>query len=134
VTAATIGIDVGTSGVRVALMDACGALLGIRSSRLEPSDRRNPACWWHAVESALAALKASADFSGVCCIAVDGRASGSTAGIRRARRFMVWRPIREHRRELSTAISCCVCHGSITADHYTRSRACWDCELVHLST
>jgi sugar (pentulose or hexulose) kinase len=72
VTAATIGIDVGTSGVRVALMDACGALLGIRSSRLEPSDRRNPACWWHAVESALAALKASADFSGVCCIAVDG--------------------------------------------------------------
>jgi sugar (pentulose or hexulose) kinase len=72
VTATTIGIDVGTSGVRVALMDARGALLGIRSSRLEPSDRRNPACWWHAVESALAALKASADFSGVCSIAVDG--------------------------------------------------------------
>ena len=72
VMAATIGIDVGTSGVRVALMDACGALLGIRSSPLEPSDRRNPACWWHAVESALAALKASADLSDVCCIAVDG--------------------------------------------------------------
>ncbi len=71
-TVATIGIDVGTSGVRVALMDARGALLGIRSARLEPSDRRNPACWWHAVESALAALKESADLSGVRCLAVDG--------------------------------------------------------------
>ena len=59
-TAATIGIDVGTSGVRVALMDACGALRGIRSSRLAPSDRRNPACWWQAVESALAALNRAA--------------------------------------------------------------------------
>ena len=72
VTAATIGIDVGTSGVRVALMDAHGELLGIRSSHLAPSDRRNPECWWDAVESALAALKASADLSGVRCIAVDG--------------------------------------------------------------
>jgi hypothetical protein len=46
-TAATIGIDVGTSAARVALMGADGALLGIRSLHLAPSDRRNPACWWH---------------------------------------------------------------------------------------
>jgi len=72
VTAATIGIDVGTSGVRVALVDAGGTLLGIRSAVLAPSDRRNPACWWQAVESALGALQASADLSGVRCIAVDG--------------------------------------------------------------
>jgi sugar (pentulose or hexulose) kinase len=72
VTAATIGIDVGTSGVRVALVDTQGALLGIRSSTLAPPDRRKPACWWHAVELALAALKSSADLSGVRCIAVDG--------------------------------------------------------------
>jgi sugar (pentulose or hexulose) kinase len=72
VTPATIGIDVGTSGVRVALMDAHGEALGICSSHLAPSDRRCPARWWHAVESALAALKASADLSGVRCIAVDG--------------------------------------------------------------
>ncbi len=70
--ATTIGIDVGTSGVRVALVDARGALLAIRYSPLAPSDRRDPACWWHAVESALAALKASADISGVHGIAVDG--------------------------------------------------------------
>ena len=71
-TAATIGIDVGTSGVRVALVDLNGILLGIRSALLVPSDRRKPACWWRAVESALAALQASADLSGVRCIAVDG--------------------------------------------------------------
>ncbi len=69
---AAIGIDVGTSGVRAALVDAGGAPLGIGSARLAAADRRDPACWWHAVESALAALKASADLSGVGCIAVDG--------------------------------------------------------------
>jgi sugar (pentulose or hexulose) kinase len=72
VTAAAIGIDVGTSGVRVALADAGGALLGMRSALLAPADRRNPARWWHAVESALAALQASTDLSGLRRIAVDG--------------------------------------------------------------
>jgi len=67
-----IGIDIGTSGVRAALVDAKGAPLSTGSARLLHSDRRDPACWWHAVESALAALKACADLSGVCCIAVDG--------------------------------------------------------------
>jgi sugar (pentulose or hexulose) kinase len=72
VTAAAIGIDVGTSGVRAALVDASGKQLGFGSASLAPGDRRNPAAWWHAVESALAALKAEADLSGVGCIAVDG--------------------------------------------------------------
>jgi hypothetical protein len=72
VTAAAIGIDVGTSGARAALVDASGAPLGFGSARLAPEDRRNPESWWRAVESALAALKASADLSGVRCIAVDG--------------------------------------------------------------
>ncbi len=71
-TAAAIGIDVGTSGVRAALVDASGKQLGFGSASLAPGDRRNPAAWWHAVESALAALKAEADLSGVGCIAVDG--------------------------------------------------------------
>jgi sugar (pentulose or hexulose) kinase len=72
VTAAAIGIDAGTSGVRAALVDESGKQLGFGSARLAPGDRRNPAAWWQAVESALAALKADADLSGVGCIAVDG--------------------------------------------------------------
>jgi sugar (pentulose or hexulose) kinase len=69
---ATIGIDIGTSGVRAALVGASGAMLGIGAAPLAPADRRDPASWWKAVESALAALQATADLSGVRCIAVDG--------------------------------------------------------------
>jgi sugar (pentulose or hexulose) kinase len=76
VTAAAIGIDVATTGVRAALVDASGGQLGFGFARLAPGDRRDLDCWWHAVESALAALKASVDLSGVGCIAVDG-ASGT---------------------------------------------------------
>jgi sugar (pentulose or hexulose) kinase len=72
VTAAAIGIDVGTSGVRAALVDAGGITRGFGSASLAPGDRRSPAAWWHAVESALAALQAEADLSGVGCLAVDG--------------------------------------------------------------
>jgi len=72
VTAAAIGIDVGTSGVRAAVVDASGIQLGFGAARLAPGDRRNPAAWWLAVESALAALKAEADLSTVEGIAVDG--------------------------------------------------------------
>jgi sugar (pentulose or hexulose) kinase len=71
-TTTAIGIDVGTTGVRVALMDARGTPLGFQSCPFAPADRRHPARWWHAVESALAALMASADLSRVGCIAVDG--------------------------------------------------------------
>jgi sugar (pentulose or hexulose) kinase len=42
------------------------------SATFAPGDRRNLAAWWHAVESALAALKAEADLSGARCLAVDG--------------------------------------------------------------
>jgi sugar (pentulose or hexulose) kinase len=72
VTPAAIGIDVGTSGVRAALVDAQGVQLGFGAASLAPGDRRDPAAWWRAVEAALAALQASADLSGVRCIAVDG--------------------------------------------------------------
>jgi sugar (pentulose or hexulose) kinase len=67
-----IGIDVGTSGVRAALVSATGAFLAFGSAPLAPGDRRNPASWWRAVEAALASLKADADISRVLSIAVDG--------------------------------------------------------------
>ncbi len=71
-TGTAIGIDVGTSGVRAALVDAAGAPLAIGSALLAPAEHRNPASWWRTVEVALAALQAAADLSCVRCIAVDG--------------------------------------------------------------
>ena len=64
-TAAAIGIDVCTSGVRTPLVDAGGVQLGCGFAKVAPGDRRKQAAWWHAVESALAALKSAADLSGV---------------------------------------------------------------------
>ena len=71
-TGAAIGIDVGTSGVRAALVDTAGAALAVGSAPLAPTGRRDPFAWWRAVEAALAALRAAADLSGVRAIAVDG--------------------------------------------------------------
>jgi sugar (pentulose or hexulose) kinase len=42
------------------------------SATFAPGDHSNLAAWSHAVESALAALKAEADLSGAGCLAVDG--------------------------------------------------------------
>jgi sugar (pentulose or hexulose) kinase len=67
-----IGIDVGTSGVRAALVDASGAPLAWGAAPLPAERRREPQAWWQAVEQALDALRAGTDLSGVRAIAVDG--------------------------------------------------------------
>jgi len=67
-----IGIDVGTSGVRAALVDAAGAPLAWGTAPLPAERRRDPEAWWLAVGQALDALRAGADFSGVRAVAVDG--------------------------------------------------------------
>ena len=71
-TGTAIGIDVGTSGVRAALIDATGAPLAAGAAPLAPNENRDPEAWWQAVEAALAALRGQADLSGVRAIAVDG--------------------------------------------------------------
>jgi sugar (pentulose or hexulose) kinase len=71
VTGAAIGIDVGTSGVRAALVNAAGAPLATGAAPLASAEARYPTAWWRAVEAALSAL-ARADLSGVRAIAVDG--------------------------------------------------------------
>jgi len=45
VTAAAIGIDAGTSGVRTPLVDAGGVQLGCGFAKLAPGDRRKQAAW-----------------------------------------------------------------------------------------
>jgi len=67
-----IGIDVGTSGVRAALVDEAGLPLAWGATKLPAEHRRNPLAWWDGVAGALDALRQSADLSGVRAIAVDG--------------------------------------------------------------
>lgn len=71
-TGIAIGIDIGTSGVRAALVDAAREPLGWGAARVPVEQRRDPQAWWHGVEQALDALRATADLGGVRAVAVDG--------------------------------------------------------------
>ena len=79
----SLGIDLGTSGVRSAVLDAEGAVVAMARATYgdTPDDRRDPARWWAAVKDCLAAqMEALRDAGGdpatITGIAVDGT-SGS---------------------------------------------------------
>ena len=44
-----LGIDLGTSGVRAALVDADGTTLALVQARIEPAQRRDPQALFRAV-------------------------------------------------------------------------------------
>lgn len=67
-----VGIDVGTSGVRAALVDAAGSALAFGAAPLEPGRRADPGAWWAALEAALGALRLRADLSALRAVAIDG--------------------------------------------------------------
>jgi len=67
-----IGIDVGSSGVRAALVDAAREPVAWGAAPLDAMQRRRPEAWWRGVAAALDALRAAADLSGVRALAVDG--------------------------------------------------------------
>jgi len=69
-TGVAIGIDLGTSGVRAALVDAQAELLSFAEAKIAPDQRRTPAAWWDATRAALRDL--SKDLRAVRAIAVDG--------------------------------------------------------------
>jgi len=71
--AVAIGIDVGTSGVRAAALDAWGVpLLSTAAPFSDIGDPRSPACWWQATTHALTALTNDVQCSSVRAVAVDG--------------------------------------------------------------
>ena len=80
-----IGLDVGTSGVRAALVDDAGGLVSIHSVRLEATgmEADDPRAWWAACEAALDALGNACDVSAVRALAVDGT-SGTLLAVDRA--------------------------------------------------
>ena len=67
-----IGIDVGSSGVRAALVDAAREPVAWGEAALDPGQRRRPEAWWRGVAAALDGLRAASDLSGVRALAVDG--------------------------------------------------------------
>ena len=78
-----LGIDLGTSGVRTAVLDAKGTILAVARSSYgqKPDDRRNPEHWWRAVTDCLdaqmqALRETGGDPKDISGLAVDGT-SGS---------------------------------------------------------
>jgi sugar (pentulose or hexulose) kinase len=63
-----LGIDVGTSGVRAAIVDANNAVVAYAAEPFAPGSARSPLAWVAAVEAAIAKL----DLSGLETIAIDG--------------------------------------------------------------
>lgn len=72
-TPLALGIDVGTSGVRVAAVDGQGQINAFAAHGFaEPEERRNPAAWWRGVEACLQDLAGQVDLGNVAAVAVDG--------------------------------------------------------------
>jgi sugar (pentulose or hexulose) kinase len=63
-----LGIDVGTSGVRAAIVDASKTVVAYAAEPFAPGSARNPKAWVAAVEAAIARL----DLAGVEAVAIDG--------------------------------------------------------------
>lgn len=68
----TLGIDIGTSGVRAVLADATGAERARGEAAIAAERRRDPAAIADALEAALGALRARVALGGVAALAVDG--------------------------------------------------------------
>jgi sugar (pentulose or hexulose) kinase len=72
--ARALGVDVGTSGVRAAILAADGEVVGAASASLASigDDPTAPQVWWRAALACFARLRADCDLSGLVSVAVDG--------------------------------------------------------------
>lgn len=79
--AVAIGIDVGTSGARVAALAKNGSMITTFAERYQDgADKAEPAVWWQAVSSCLDQLAAAIPLGAVQGLAVDGT-SGTMVGL-----------------------------------------------------
>ena len=67
-----IGIDLGTSGIRAALVDARRDVVAMTSASIAAADRTCPDAWWRALREAIGALAQETNLIDVESIAVDG--------------------------------------------------------------
>jgi D-ribulokinase len=71
--AQVIGIDIGTSGVRVAALATDGAIVGEGAVDMASiGDPREPETWWRGVAGSFTQLRQVCDIAGVRGVAVDG--------------------------------------------------------------
>ena len=79
-----IGIDLGTSGVKVILLDEQGALVASHSEALQvfrPQplwSEQDPESWWQATDRAMQALGAQHSLRDVKAIGLSGQMHGAT--------------------------------------------------------
>lgn len=79
-----IGIDLGTSGVKVVLLDESQQIIAITQQTLPISrpqplwSEQNPEDWWYAVNLAMLALAQQQDLSAVKAIGLTGQMHGAT--------------------------------------------------------
>ena len=68
-----LGIDVGTSGVRIAAVDKEGQTRALSTHAFAAGEERSsPAAWWRGVEACFKALAGQIDLRDVGAVAVDG--------------------------------------------------------------
>jgi sugar (pentulose or hexulose) kinase len=67
-----IGIDIGTSGVRAALVDEARETVAFTGAPLAEPDRRSPDAWWSAVVRTVRQLGELSPLDSVAAMAVDG--------------------------------------------------------------
>ena len=79
-----IGIDLGTSGVKVVLLDTQGQVIAVETSPLQVSrpqplwSEQDPESWWTATDKAMQALAQQHDLSKVSAIGMSGQMHGAT--------------------------------------------------------
>lgn len=79
-----IGIDLGTSGVKIIVLDEENNIIAHTSCALQVQQphplwsEQNPHDWWNATQTALFALKKSVDFTKIQAIGLSGQMHGAT--------------------------------------------------------
>lgn len=132
-----LGIDLGTSGIKVILTDDKGELINSESfdltvSRPKPLwSEQSPIDWWHALESAMTKLAANCDLSEVKAIGLAGQMHGATlldADNQVIRPAILWNDGRCEQQciEIEKAMSNCrAITGNIIMPGFTAPKLLW---------
>jgi xylulokinase len=134
-----LGIDVGTSEVKLLLLDATGHIVGLAGAALSLSrpqplwSEQQPEDWWRATESAVASLRAAhpAQFAQVRAIGLSGQMHGAVlldAQDRVLRPAILWNDGRSHAECAELAERAPMLHavaGNLAMPGFTAPKLLW---------